>query len=157
MALIHEKLYQTRDYMCIDFADYLGKLTHHLLRCYEKEAGLVSLVVEAEKVAIGIDEAIPCGLIVNELLSNALKHAFPGGRKGEIRVRCISLEDGRISLTVSDDGVGLPPGLDLRNTESLGLQLVTMLVRQLRGLIEIGNDCGSSFRITFSAGGHKEA
>jgi PAS domain S-box-containing protein len=157
MALIHEKLYQTRDYMCIDFADYLGKLTQHLLRCYEKEAGLVSLVVEAEKVAIGIDEAIPCGLIVNELLSNALKHAFPGGRKGEVTVRCISLEGGRISLTVSDNGVGLPPGLDIRNTESLGLHLVTMLVRQLRGTIEIGNDCGASFGITFSAGGHKEA
>jgi PAS domain S-box-containing protein len=157
MALIHEKLYQTRDYMCIDFADYLDKLTQHLLRCYEKEAGLVSLVVEADTVAIGIDEAIPCGLIVNELLSNALKHAFPGGRKGEVTVRCISREDGRISLTVSDDGVGLPPGLDIRNTESLGLHLVTMLVRQLRGLIEVENNGGASFGITFSASGHKEA
>jgi PAS domain S-box-containing protein len=157
MALIHEKLYQARDYMCIDFADYLDKLTQHLLRCYEKEAGQVSLTVETDKVAIGIDEAIPCGLIVNELLSNALKHAFPDGRKGEVKVRCLSLEDGRISLTVSDNGVGLPPGLDFRNTESLGLQLVTMLVRQLRGIIEIENDCGASFRITFSVNGHEES
>jgi PAS domain S-box-containing protein len=156
MAMIHEKLYQSRDFMCIDFDDYLDKLAHYLLRCYEKKAGLVSLVVEADKVAIGIDEAIPCGLIVNELLSNALEHAFPAGRKGVIKVRCLSLEDGQISLTVADDGVGLPLGLDFRNTESLGLQLVTLLVKQLQGIIEIENTGGASFKITFDAGCHQK-
>jgi PAS domain S-box-containing protein len=150
MALIHEKLYQKRDYRCIDFGDYLDTLSRHLLYCYEKEPGLISLTVEADTVTVGIDEAIPFGLIVNELLSNSLKYAFPPGRKGSITIRCHSHDDGRISLTVADDGVGLPPGLDFRNTETLGLQLVTLLVRQLRGILEMENDGGASFGITFS-------
>lgn len=150
MALIHEKLYQKRDYRCLDFGDYLDTLSHYLLHCYEKEPGLISLSVEAETVAIGIDEAIPFGLIVNELLSNALKYAFPQGRQGTITIRCLARDDGRISLIVADDGVGLPAGLDFRNTETLGLQLVQLLVRQLRGILEIENDGGASFAITFS-------
>lgn len=150
MALIHEKLYQKRDYRCIDFGDYLDTLSHYLLHCYEKEPGLISLSVEADTVAIAIDEAIPFGLIVNELLSNALKYAFPPGRKGTITIRCSARDDGRISLTIADDGDGLPPGLDFKNTETLGLQLVTLLVRQLRGRIEMESNGGASFAITFS-------
>jgi PAS domain S-box-containing protein len=150
MALIHEKLYQKRDYRCIDFLDYLDTLSHYLLHCYEKKPGLISLNVEADTVTVGIDEAIPLGLIVNELLSNALKYAFPQGRQGTITIRCLARDDGRISLIVADDGVGLPAGLDFRNTETLGLQLVTLLVRQLRGILEIENDGGASFAITFS-------
>lgn len=149
MALIHEKLYQKRDYRCIDFGDYLESLSHYLLHCYQNEAGLISLKVEADKVDVAVDEAIPLGLIVNELLSNSLKHAFPPGGKGAISIRCLSRGDGRISLTVADDGTGLPCGVDFRNTETLGLQLVTLLVRQLRGQIAMESNGGACFEITF--------
>jgi len=149
MALIHEKLYQKRDYRCIDFGDYLESLSHYLLYCYQSEAGLISLKVESDTVDVAVDEAIPLGLIVNELLSNSLKHAFPPGRKGAISIRCLSRGDGRISLTVADDGTGLPCGVDFRNTETLGLQLVTLLVRQLRGQIAMESNGGACFEITF--------
>lgn len=149
MALIHEKLYRSRDYRYIDIGDYLKSLAQSLLRSHEKEIGLISLSVEADMVAIGIDEAIPIGLIVNELFSNSLKYAFSQGRKGTITIRCRSCDDGRISLTFADDGVGLPPDLDFRNTETLGLQLVTLLVRQLRGVIEMESNGGACFEITF--------
>lgn len=149
MALIHEKIYQKHDYRCIDFGDYLESLSHYLLHCYQNEFGLISLKVEAEAVDVGIDEAIPLGLIVNELLSNSLKHAFPPGGKGAISIRCLSRADGRISLTVADDGKGLPREVDFRDTETLGLQLVTLLVRQLRGEIKMESNGGACFEITF--------
>lgn len=149
MGLIHEKLTQSHDFVHVDLDDYLENLTGYLFRSYVTTFERISYIVESDKVTVGIVEAIPCGLIVNELFSNSLKHAFPDGRHGEIAVRCCSEENGRLILTVSDTGVGIPPGLDFRNTESLGLQLVTLLVKQLQGEIEVENAVGASFRITF--------
>jgi PAS domain S-box-containing protein len=149
MALVHEALYRSPDLARIDFAVYLEGLTDHLFKSYVVDPKNVSLNCAIGEVALGIDEAIPCGLIVNELVSNSLKHAFSQGRRGEIQVQCHSGEDGLIHLTVSDDGAGLPEGLDFMATRTLGLQLVTMLVKQLRGEIRVERDAGTTFVISF--------
>lgn len=148
MAMIHEKLYETRDFVSIDFGEYLKNLTHSLFSTYAS-GKWITLTVEAGEVFLEIDEAIPCGLIVNELVSNSMKYAFPEDSKGNLVVRLHVGVDGRVTLTVADDGVGFPPGLDFRSTETLGLQLVNMLVKQLRGEIELGKGAGTAFRITF--------
>jgi PAS domain S-box-containing protein len=150
MALVHEKLYHSESFASINFGDYIESLTQYLFSCFVKDPDLIELKVEAGDFSMVIDEAIPCGLIVNELVSNSLKHAFPGGRKGEIAVRCRYEEGGHITLTVSDTGVGLPPALDIRNSDTLGLQLVTMLSKQLRGEVVVDGGTGGTFvSITF--------
>jgi PAS domain S-box-containing protein len=149
MALVHEALYRSRDLARIDFAVYLEGLTDHLFKSYVVDPKNICLKCAISEVSLGIDEAIPCGLIVNELVSNALKHAFPQGGRGEIRVTCHGDADGLIHLTVSDDGAGMPADLDFMATRTLGLQLVTMLVRQLRGEMRVERDGGTSFIISF--------
>lgn len=149
MALIHEKLSMTSDFVYINLADYLENLTKSLFSSYVTDFKRISYTVECDDITVGIAQAVPCGLIVNEIFSNALKHAFPAGRQGKIAVRCCSEIDGRISLMVTDSGVGIPSDLDFRDIEKLGLQLVTMFVKQLRGEIERENTEGTSFRITF--------
>jgi PAS domain S-box-containing protein len=148
MALIHTKLYQSTDLARIDFADYIKKLAADLFDSYRLEPDSVSLLLNVENVYLDVNGGIPCGLIINELLSNALKHAFPEGRRGEVRIS-LRLEDETVTLTVADNGIGFPGDVDFRNTESLGLQLVTGLVMQLGGEIELTRDKGSTFRISF--------
>jgi PAS domain S-box-containing protein len=144
MALVHEKLYQSESVASINLGDYIESLTHYLFSTFVKDTERIGLTVDVEDVPLAIDEAIPCGLVVNELVSNAFKHAFPQDEQGEIAVRCRCEEDGMITLTVSDNGVGLPPGFDMGNSESLGLQLVTMLVKQLRGSIRLDTEKGGT-------------
>ncbi len=148
MALIHTKLYQSNDLARIDFADYIKKLAADLFDSYRLEPESVNLLLNLENVNLDVSMAIPCGLIINELLSNALKHAFPKGRKGEVRIS-LRPEDETVTLTVADNGIGFPESIDFRNTESLGLQLVTALVEQLGGTIELTTDKGSTFVISF--------
>jgi two-component sensor histidine kinase len=151
MALIHEKLYQSKDISRIDFAEYVRSLTAYLYRSYVTAPG-IEIAIDIQDMSLGIDTAIPCGLIINELVSNSLKYAFPDGRTGEIRIGLV--RDGRnYTLKVSDDGAGLPPGLDFRNTPSLGLQLVNTLVTQLEGTIELLHGGGTVFRISFGEPG----
>jgi PAS domain S-box-containing protein len=150
MALVHEQLYQSRDLAHIDFGEYIENLAAFLFNSYMEDSERITLKVDAGQIALEIDRAIPCGLIVNELVSNSLKHAFPGGRHGEITVRLHGGDDGRIFLTVADNGTGLPPGVDFRDTSTLGLQLVNMLTRQLRGRVEMSGERGTSWEITFS-------
>jgi PAS domain S-box-containing protein len=150
MALIHERLYESADIAFIDFQRYIEALSAHLFDSYLVEPGRITLQVDAGGVTLGIDRAIPCGLIINELVTNSLKHAFPDNRRGEIRIDFIRGENGQITLIVGDNGVGLPPGLDSTSTGTLGLQLVTMLTRQLRGILEVdGEGGGASFTLTF--------
>lgn len=148
MALIHEKLYQARDISRVDFAEYVRSLTAYLSRSYMTCPG-VKIIVDIDRVALDIDKAIPCGLIINELVSNSLKYAFRDRLAGEIRVS-LSQSDGVYTLVVSDDGAGMPPGLDFRNTTSLGLQLVNTLVNQLEGTIKLDVTRGTRFKITFA-------
>jgi two-component sensor histidine kinase len=152
MALIHEKLHRSRDLNKIDFAEYIRDLANDLVHLFRTHSGLVALEVDAaDGVSLGIDAAIPCGLIVNELISNSLKHAFPDGRAGKIRVEIHSHPDREMTMIVGDNGVGFPKDLDFRNTETLGLQLVNSLTAQLGGEIELRANGGTEFKITFIA------
>jgi len=149
MALVHERLYNSKDLTSVDFCEYVENLTAHLALSYVEDPDRVSVKLDIADLSLGIEEAIPCGLIINELISNSLKHAFPGGRKGEITVACRIDDESLIILEVRDNGVGLPAGLDFRNTETLGLQIVTLLTKQLRGTIEQRNESGASFSLRF--------
>lgn len=155
MALIHEKLYQTEDLAQIDFAEYIPSLTNHLMSAYASMATAVALRLNIEHITLGLDAAIPCGLIINELASNALKHAFVKRERGDLMIdfhrkngRRHSAEDGLI-LSVKDNGVGLPENFDFRQSTSLGLQLVMALVKQLNGKITHYHRNGTQFRIEF--------
>jgi PAS domain S-box-containing protein len=149
MALVHEKLYQAKDLSRIDFGQYLQNLIVYLVHSYQIDSGRVGLKIDVGGAALDINTAIPCGLIVNELVTNAIKHAFPSGRKGEIRVTLRRGTSGKMALTVGDNGIGWPPEADFRRTETLGMQLVTMLVDQLDGSIDLEKKPGTAFRISF--------
>jgi len=136
MALVHEKLYQSTDLARVDFADYLRELTENIVGTYSSAARDVSFVLEAEDILLGIDTAVPCGLLVNELISNAYKHGLSGGH-GTVTVTLRRDLAGRILLRVADTGRGLPAGIDLEKTESLGMQLVYILMRQLDGTLDV--------------------
>jgi two-component sensor histidine kinase len=162
IALIHEKLYQAHDLARIDLSEYVRELTHYLLRLYRGGGGTIAAAIRAEPAWLGIDTAVPCGLILNELISNALKHAFPPGwgmppdadeppQQAEIRVELRAGQDRQLMLIVGDNGVGLPPGLDLADTDSLGMKLVNILVDQLGGRLEIRSQNGAEFKVTFAA------
>ena len=155
MALVHEKLYLSKDLANIDFSQYLQSLTLHLFQSYQIHPHSIKLTMNMEKIFLDINMAIPCGLIVNELVSNALEHAFPDGRTGEIRVELFHAEGDKNCLVVSDNGVGFPESLDFRNMETLGMQIVDMLVDQLDGRIELDRSQGTSFKIVFEEQKHK--
>jgi PAS domain S-box-containing protein len=149
MSLIHEKLYQSADMASIDLRDYIRNLAVYLFRSYSTDASNVNLVIDVPPVSLDVDTIIPCGLILNELISNALKHAFPEGRTGEVRISLRQEDENSYELLVRDTGAGLPAGLDVRRTETLGMQLVCSLAEQLGGRLEVQSDGGTSFRITF--------
>ena len=146
MALIHEKLYQSNDLGKIDLGDYIQDLSSHLLRSYEIVSSAVSLEVEADNIFLEIDTAVPCGLIVNELVSNSLKYAFPDGEKGVIRIE-VKLADDTFCIRYRDDGIGLPEGLEMHNAKTLGLQLVSSLTEQLGGDLEIYKGTGTELKL----------
>jgi two-component sensor histidine kinase len=151
MALIHEKLYQSPDLVKVDFGEYVQSLTGYLFRSFGVERATIALKVNVKDVFLEVETAIPCGLIVNELVSNALKHAFPAGREGEIRIDAQAEGTEHVTLRVSDNGVGFPPAVDFRTTASLGLRLVNTLTKQLEGMIELQSSGGTAFQIRFSA------
>ncbi|MHB8095801.1 MAG: PAS domain S-box protein [Candidatus Aminicenantales bacterium] len=149
MALIHEKLYQTRDLSRIDISDYVTNLVSYLFRAYRIDPARIGLETDLARKSLDINTSIPCALIINELVSNALKHAFPGGKKGLISIRLSEDGDGILHLEVRDDGVGLPAAIDIHRTESLGIQIVMMLAEQLEGRVGIERVKGTAFRIDF--------
>jgi two-component sensor histidine kinase/HAMP domain-containing protein len=149
MALIHEKLYQSEDFYNIDFSEYIRNLIGHLSNTYGAKLKNVDVRVTVENVMLSIDKGIPCGLIINELVTNALKYAFPDGRKGGIAIDIQTDPDRQVTLSVTDDGIGLPSQLNLEKSETLGLQLVKSLAQQLKGEIRIERTQGTAFRITF--------
>jgi two-component sensor histidine kinase len=150
MAFIHEQLYRADDSRRIDVADYTHTLATHLFVSYGARAEPISLALDIDNVTLSIDTAVPCGLIIHELVTNALKHAFPDGRKGEIRLSMVVTNAGQYTLVVSDNGIGFPTDLDFRHTESLGLQLVTTLTEQLDGTIALESNGGTTFRLAFA-------
>jgi len=149
MALIHERLYGAEDFASIDFEEYVKDLSRSLFESYVVDPRQIYLELDAGKISLDISRAIPCGLIINELVSNSLKHAFPDGRSGEISIRFKADADGWITLEIADTGVGLPAGLDFRNTGTLGLELVNLLAQQLRGEVAIRSSPGTRFIVRF--------
>jgi two-component sensor histidine kinase len=133
----------------IDFADYIGRMTTHLLSIYREDLGEIDIKQKAQGIYLDINRAIPCGLVISELVSNSLKHAFPKKRKGQITVQITTDKKGKNSLIIKDNGKGLPEGLDFRETETLGFQLVTDLVQQLNGSIDLKKTEGTEFIVKF--------
>ncbi len=147
MALLHEKLYQSKDLSRINFNEYIQSLVDHLLYGYGAP-GKINVGLNIDDIYLNVDTAIPCGLIINELLSNALKHAFPDGRQGEITISFTQDGDDCI-LVITDNGIGFPSGQDFKKNGSLGLQLVDTLTNQLMGQITYDSSIGSTFNIRF--------
>jgi two-component system, sensor histidine kinase PdtaS len=149
MALLHERLYQSEDLSEIDYRQYVCELTAHLFRTYGVSARRVDLKISFEETRMNLDAAVPCGLILNELVSNCLKHAFPDGREGEIRIE-LRKDGGRLaSLLVADTGVGLPEDISLWNSKSLGLRLVRILANNIGAAVEVSARPGTSVKLVF--------
>lgn len=173
MALIHEELYGSREVSTLNFATYLQKLTEELFRCYNIGTSGTQMILEIEEnTFFDMDTAVPLGMIVNELVSNSLKHAFPGGKTGKIQIKLFregsrKSEDCKIEdtyeackstsyiLTVSDNGVGIPESINLEDSDTLGIQLVTILVDQLDGKLELNRDSGTEFVIKITVAENK--
>jgi two-component sensor histidine kinase len=149
MALLHEKLYTSQDASSVNLRIFLTDLSQSLLSSYALHPGQISLRIDVEEVSLTLDKAIPCGLICNEILTNALKYAFPDGRQGTILVKGQKRHDTYV-LIIQDDGVGLPEGVDIKTITSLGMRLVSMLAQNM-GNMRIGERTqGTSFIIEFS-------
>lgn len=148
IALVHEKLYRSNDLANIDFAQYIPDLTTHLFDSYNVSSNCIRLNIQVEDVSLDIETAIPCGLIINELVSNALKYAFPHNRGGEIQVRLFQDKDQSLTLIVQDNGIGLPAEFDNEKAKTLGITLVQGLVKQLRGKLEVQSQAGTEFKIS---------
>jgi|Deesub1362B_J571_1020462.scaffolds.fasta_scaffold00001_587 PAS domain S-box-containing protein len=150
MALIHEKFYETSDFSKIDFNDYARRLLSYLLAIYIKDENQISLEIDIQDVFLDINKAIPCGLLINEIVSNSLKHAFPGGRKGKITLKMKKGKSQEVELVIADNGVGFPGEIDFQKTATLGLQLVKDLVRQLNGRFDLIQKQGIEYRVYFN-------
>ncbi|MBW4681612.1 MAG: PAS domain S-box protein [Microcoleus vaginatus WJT46-NPBG5] len=149
MALIHEKLYRSSDLAKIDLADYIRNLLGNLFSSYGVSSQAIELKLKVDNISLDVDTAIPCGLIINELVSNSIKYAFTPGLRGKICVEFYLKRENEYILLISDNGVGLPSGFDLEQTDSLGLQLVFNLAEQLGGSINLNTDNGTKFKIKF--------
>lgn len=149
MALIHERLYQSPDLARIDFTDYLQLLAPRLFDSYQTTDQQISLSIQAAPISLEVSQAIPCGLIINELVANALKHAFPEGRQGQLLLSMEKTTGDEIVLVIGDNGVGLPETVDLGKGNTLGLQLVQVLTRQLKGSIAVDRSAGTRFELRF--------
>jgi two-component system, sensor histidine kinase PdtaS len=150
MALVYKKLYQSKDLANIDIKEYAGELVDNLMDAYSLDAERIQTIVDIDNILLNLDLAIPCGLLINELISNALKYAFPAERQGKITIALHRAQGDRIEMTVADDGIGFPDNFDYKEGRTLGMELVHMLAeQQLGGTIETRHSGGTEFRITF--------
>jgi len=150
MSLVHEKLYKSKDLSQIDFKEYIKEIARGLFQSYGANKGKIALIMDVNNISFNINSAIPCGLIINELVTNSLKHAFSDGVEGEIKIAIYSGNENSIELVVGDNGVGIPEDIDFKRTKSLGLHLVTMLAEnQLHGDITLDRSKGTEFTIKF--------
>jgi two-component sensor histidine kinase len=155
MSLLHECLYQSDNLAKIHFSGYIKQLAEYLFRSYGETTNRVRLLLDLNSLFLDMDTAVPCGLIINELLSNSLKYAFPQGREGEIIIQLRGNDDRIASLSVADNGVGLSAAVDWTSTRSLGLRLVRTLSLQLGATVELEDGPGTRFRVNFPETGLK--
>jgi two-component sensor histidine kinase len=153
ISMVHERLYQARDLAHIDFDEYVRTLVENLLHAHDGARRGIAAQIDVAPVPMSVDVAIPCGLIISELVTNSLKYAFVGDRTGSIRIALRPDDGGRLALTVADDGVGLPAEIDPRQTPSLGLDLVFTFAAQLEAEVEVERARGTAFHLRFAAGG----
>ena len=151
MALAHEALSQSSSLARVHVGDYARRLAADLLRAQSIEVERLRLTIETDEVWLPVEKAVPCGLILNELLTNCVKHAFPGGRAGEICLDVRADAGAQVTLAVGDDGVGFPPAVDFRHTDSLGLQLIHLLTEQLGGTVTLEQRGGTAVTLRFPA------
>jgi len=149
MAFIHEKLYQSKSFSRIDFGSYIEKLIKHLAYFYEGEKKEIKFNINIENIYLEINRAIPLGLITNELVTNSLKYAFPTGEKGEIYIHMKKSPEGKFTIVIGDDGLGVKSSKEIFESETLGVQIVQDLVRQIKGTIELDIEKGLAYRIVF--------
>lgn len=149
MALIHQTLYQSQDFARVDFAAFLDTLAPTLISSYGMDPARISLRLDVDRVVLPINDAVPCGLVVNELMSNALKHGFSGGQSGYVGIELANDGADWVTLAVSDNGVGLPTDFDLQSSPTLGMQLVVLLVDQLGGTLEVHPREPTCFKLRF--------
>ena len=150
MALVHETLYRSDDLAKVDLSHYLSELCSYLFRAFGVDSSRIRLDFSVQPIALSLDKTITCGLMVNEVVSNSLKHAFPLPLSGNVSIALQEMTDGRLTLKIVDDGVGLPAGFDLNQCSSLGLQLVTILSEQIGGQMTLRRDNGTHFEISFA-------
>ena len=148
MSLVHEKLYSTEHMDTIDLAFFINDLVTNLFRSYGINNNRIQFTLEGKNVTLGIDDAVPLALILNELISNSLKHAFPSERKGKINIR-IEEKQGIITIELADNGIGTPANVQINNTKTLGLKIVQALTEQINGSIELARNSGTRFILSF--------
>jgi two-component sensor histidine kinase len=149
MALIHERLYKSESLSRIKAQEYIKNLTDYLEATYDSRAGNIKLTTNVQNILLNLDTAIPCGLIINELVSNSMKYAFPGEQVGTIEVSLLVSSADSISLSVKDDGIGIPTDITIENSSSLGLQLVHLLAKQIYGTLKTERKNGTRVEIIF--------
>jgi len=157
MALIHEKLYKSTDLARIDFSEYVHSLTQMLFQSYRASRGDIQLKSQVEPVFLDIDTAVPVGLMLNELVSNSLKHAFPTGGPGTIFIDLEPRSKDEYTLSIRDNGVGVPDDFDVETSNSLGLRLVRILTKQIGGTLEFRSETETEFKIQFQDNEHEGA
>lgn len=150
MALVHEKFYQSDELGEIDFKEYTEKLCHFLKQSYADHDAPISIVVDAEGIGFDMDTAMPCGLLITEIVSNSLKYAFPGHREGEIKIAFSKPAEKKVQMIISDNGIGLPHDFEIEKSESLGMQLIIALTSQLDGEVKYSGGNGTIFTVTFT-------
>lgn len=149
MALVHKKVYQNNDIAYLEIKEYIYSLVRSIFQSYNIKDDRISLRLDIDNLYIEPDIAIPFGIIINELISNTLKYAFPGKEKGHIYIKLEKIEEGTYTFIISDNGIGLPENIDFNNIHSMGLKMVNLLVNQIGGIISIDRDNGTKYIITF--------
>ncbi len=149
MAFIHESLYQTKNFESVNFSEYVTTLSKNLVHTYSINTKKIKLILTLDDLMLSLDSSIPCGLIINEIISNSLKYAFPDNRDGIIFVT-LRVDKNKVKIEVGDNGIGIPESVDIKNTQTLGLQLVDTLVEQLSGTLKLNRSKGTIFSIEFN-------
>ena len=149
MSFAHQKLYQSKNFSDVDFREYLEKIVHQIIHIFATESKNVNITMNSESVKLGIETAIPCGMLVNEVITNSIKHAFPNDEKGEIKIGFKKADGDYYRLTISDNGIGMSDKINIAEAKTLGLQLIETLAKQIDAKLELHRNNGMEYCVTF--------